>query len=89
MLIVFSEERYTYTSGLNSLMFKREIVVPKNHHVYKKNKIKTLYEDIPHFLSKSCSRPLLKVLMESIVPYGRLLVCEKYHKQIIIKTNIS
>jgi hypothetical protein len=27
--------------------------------------------------------------MESIVPYGHLLVCEKYHKQIIIKTNIS
>jgi hypothetical protein len=53
------------------------------------NKIKTLYEDIPHFLSKSCSRPLLKVLMESIVPYGRLLVCEKYHTQIIIKTNTS
>jgi hypothetical protein len=57
--------------------------------MFTENKIKTLYEDISHFLNKSCSRPLLKVLMESIVPYGRLLVCEKNHKQIIIKFNIS
>jgi hypothetical protein len=57
--------------------------------MFTENKIKTLYEDIPHFKNKSCSRALLKALMESIVPYGCLLVCEKYHKQIIIKINIS
>lgn len=32
----FSKEMYTYTSGLNHLTFKREIVIPKNHHVYQK-----------------------------------------------------
>jgi hypothetical protein len=32
----FSKEMYTYTSGLNHLTFKREVVIPKNHHVYQK-----------------------------------------------------
>jgi hypothetical protein len=32
----FSKEMYTYTSGLNHLTLKREIVIPKNHHVYQK-----------------------------------------------------